>query len=252
MSPILIGGLLIMRYWLLLLIFCTSNYAASPNSFGQAKKIAAQLFRAHPQTIYCQCAYVEKEVDLASCGMQAADAKKRAHRIEWEHLVAAEHIGQQFACWRIPMCSDKNGKPYKGRRCCQKIDAQYQHAESELYNLWPEVGLVNQARSNYRFGVLPQQSRYYGCAMTIDKSSRRAEPPDYAKGIIARAYLFMAAHYQLSLSKSQRQLFEAWNRQYKPSIWEQQWAKQIALIEGYENYYITHWQARKNINSMSG
>lgn len=232
----------------LFLLCCISlSYAQSPGSFSQSKKIAAQLFEQHPQTIYCQCSYEEKEVNLASCGMQAADSIKRAHRIEWEHVMAAEHFGQQFECWREPMCADSHGKPYKGRRCCEKIDAQFRHVEAELYNLWPEVGAVNQARSNYRFGVLPEQTDYLGCAMKIDKASHRAEPPDSAKGIVARTYLFMTEHYGLSLSPSQRKLFIAWNKAFKPSVWEKQWALQVALIEGYENSYITHWQVKAHV-----
>lgn len=61
--------------------------------------------------------------------------------------------------------------------------------ETALYNLWPEVGVINQARSNYRFSVLPEQTDYLGCTMKIDKKLRRAEPPDAAKGVVARAYL---------------------------------------------------------------
>ena len=173
--------------------------------------------------------------------MQSAQNHKRANRIEWEHIQAAEHFGKQFECWRVALCRDKNGKSYKGRKCCQKIDERYRYIESELYNLWPEVGLVNQARSNYRFGMVPQPKDYYGCSIAIDKKQRKAEPPDVAKGIIARAYLFMSSHYNLSMSKSQRQLFESWNRQYAPSPWELEWAEKIALIEGYDNPYITQW-----------
>lgn len=227
---------------LLLLCFISVSFAQSPSSFTQSKKIAAQLFQKHPQTIYCQCQYENKDVNLASCGMQAADSIKRAHRIEWEHIMAAEHFGQQFECWRTPMCEDNKGKAYKGRRCCEKIDPDFRHVEAELYNLWPEVGVVNQARSNYRFGVLPTHEDYLGCTMKIDKQLRKAEPPDAAKGVVARAYLFMAEHYGLSLSASQKQLFISWNKTFAPTLWEKQWALQVASIEGYENTYITQWQ----------
>lgn len=101
---------------------------------------------------------------------------------------------------------------------------------------------MNQARSNYRFGMVQLPKNYYGCRIALDKSLKRVEPPDDSKGIIARAYLFMAEHYQLSLSPSQRQLFEAWNRLYAPTEWEKKWAKEVARIEGYENPYITHWE----------
>lgn len=231
----------------LLLIFSTVIFSNSPNSFAIAKKIASELFQDHPQTIYCKCSYQQKEVDLSSCNMESAQNKKRANRIEWEHIQAAEHFGRQFECWRTPLCTDKHGKRYRGRRCCQKIDEHYRHVESELYNLWPEVGLVNQARSNYRFGIVQRPKDYYGCGIALDKSLRRAEPPDYSKGIIARAYLFMSEHYNLSLSNSQRQLFEAWNRLYAPTEWERKWANQVAQIEGYDNPYITQWEFRSTI-----
>lgn len=235
-----------MLRFLLLLCCITLSYAQSPSSFSQAKKIASQLFQQNPQTIYCQCSYEDKEVDLISCRMQAAEAIKRAHRIEWEHIMAAEHFGQQFECWRIPLCEDSRGGMYKGRKCCEKIDERFRHVEAELYNLWPESGVVNQARSNYRFTILPNQSDFLGCAMKIDKASHRAEPPDTAKGIVARAYLFMAEHYGLSLSSSQKKLFIAWNKSFKPSSWEKQWASQVAMIEGYENAYITQWLKKAN------
>lgn len=66
------------RFALLLCLISTYSYAESPDSFTQSKKIATQLFQKHPQTIYCQCSYEDKEVNLASCGMQAANPIKRA------------------------------------------------------------------------------------------------------------------------------------------------------------------------------
>ena len=154
--------------------------------------------------------------------------------------MAAEHFGQHFKCWREPICQ-KEGKPYKGRQCCERVDASFRHMESELYNLWPEVGLVNQARSNYRFAQLAQQGSYYGCRITIDKTSRQVEPSDEVKGLIARAYLFMSQQYTIPLSSSQNKLFLAWNKRFPPTAWEREWAGQVAFIEGYENPFITQW-----------
>jgi deoxyribonuclease-1 len=227
-----------MRFLMVLLLtFVTSSFATSPNTFAQAKKIVGQLFVNHQQTLYCQCQYDKKQVDLASCGMQSADAIKRAHRTEIEHIMAAEHFGHYFQCWREPLC-EHHGKPYKGRACCEKIDASFRHMESELYNLWPAVGLINQARSNYRFSSLQQKGQIYGCQFTIDKTLHRVEPSDAAKGIIARANLFMSEHYGIALSPAQHRLFDAWNKQFPPSQWEITWASHIASIEGYENNFI--------------
>ena len=220
------------------LLISTLNYSAPPKNFGTAKKMASQLFAGHKQTLYCQCTYdARKAIDLKSCGMESAGHIKRAQRLEWEHIVAAENFGRHFQCWREPICMGR--KPYKGRKCCQKIEPAFREMEAELYNLWPSVGLVNGARSNYRFAMLGQDvPGFYGCAIKIDKKTRSVEPPGPAKGIVARASLFVEAHYGINLSSAQKQLFMAWNKQFPPTAWEKEWAYQVYLIEGYHNPFI--------------
>ncbi|WP_058441783.1 endonuclease [Legionella brunensis] len=225
--------------WLLGLLFFTSVAASqSPNTFPQAKKIAASIFAKNPITLYCHCRFDSKKaIDLSSCRMEEAQSIKRSHRLEWEHMMPAEHFGQQRPCWREALC-EKQGKRFKGRKCCELIDKQFNHMEAELYNLWPSVGLINQLRSNYRYGLIPTKAKTYGCDFGVKKENRIVEPADDAKGIVARANLFMASHYKLRLSDSQRQLFEAWNKMFPPSPWEITWALEVEAIEGYKNPYI--------------
>ncbi len=89
-------------------------------------------------------------------------------------MMPAENFGRHFACWRELQCT-RQGKAYKGRKCCQQTDALYRKAEAELYNLWPAVGLVNQARSNYRFSMLESKKGFYGCGIEIDTKLRKVE-----------------------------------------------------------------------------
>ncbi|CAM4422173.1 MAG: hypothetical protein LEGION0403_FIIPPAGN_02721 [Legionella sp.] len=74
---------------LLYSLLCLSQlvWAESPSSFALSKKIVQQLFQNHPQTIYCGCTYQDKTVNLDSCGMREAKKKKRANRIEIEHIL---------------------------------------------------------------------------------------------------------------------------------------------------------------------
>lgn len=73
--------------------------AASPNSFTEAKKIARAIFGAQRATLYCGCHYNSlNEIDLASCGMTAALPLKRAHRVEWEHMMRATR-GRVINCF---------------------------------------------------------------------------------------------------------------------------------------------------------
>lgn len=215
-------------------------HAEAPHNFRQAKKIAVQLFAQHPYTLYCGCAYHLNQIDLTSCGMQSAAYIKSSHQLQWEHLVPAEMLGRSFPCWQEPLCTRKNGKPYKGRACCEKISPEFRMREAELFNLWPSVGLVNQARSNYpytSFGA-PLTAEFYGCPIRIDKILRKVEPRDEAKGIGARASLFMSQRYDMPLSAAQTALFETWDKQYPPSAWEKAWSHQVADIEGYANPFI--------------
>ena len=107
--------------------------------------------------------------------------------------------------------------------------------QSDLYNLYPAIGAVNAMRSNYRFSVLPGVPNTFGtCAMKID--DRRVEPPEGARGAIARTTLYMADSYpQYRLSSAQRKLMEAWDKTYPVDRWECLRAKRIEAIQGNEN-----------------
>lgn len=123
----------------------SSAIGKAPESFSKAKKIAATIFKDYQKTLYCGCKFnQEGKVDLASCRMNNATHKLRAHRIEWEHIVPVEFFGHDFPCWRENLCETSAGKRYHGRACCEKVDFQFRRIESELFNLWPSVGLINQ------------------------------------------------------------------------------------------------------------
>lgn len=70
--------------------------------------------------------------------------------------------------------------------------------------------------------------------MKID--NRKAEPPVMARGQIARTYLYMdSAYKRYNMSKSQRQLMNAWDRMYPVNIWECARVKKITNLQKSEN-----------------
>ena len=217
---------------------CHGALAVKPGSFSQAKHVVYQIFSNHSKTLYCGCAYNSKHnVDLRSCHMDSASDKKRAHIVEVEHIVAADTLGHQLSCWQTTIC-EHHGKHYKGRKCCEKSDYHFRQMESELYNLWPAVGLVNIARSNYLYAEVDSTDKFYGCDFKINKSSKEVEPANKVKGIVARATLFMSDKYHIPLVENKRQLYLSWNKAFRPSKWEKEWALKVAEIEGYSNPYI--------------
>lgn len=229
---------------LLFVCYSSSVYLEPPKTFEHAKKIAQSIFSAHQQTLYCQCNYDKsKDISLSSCQMESAESHTRAHRVEWEHIVPASMLATGHACWTEDICVSRTGKKYHGRKCCEKIDDVFKIAESELYNLWPANGLINQLRENYHYAELPFTDYSYGCRFIIDRVNHQVEPSDEAKGTVARASLYIFHKNHLKLTKERETLFLRWDMLYPPSQWEIEWAKKVAEIEGYDNPYISKYYA---------
>lgn len=184
-------------------------------SFQQAKRLMAKVFKGSEATLYCGCRYQGKVVDHSSCGYEPVKPGGRADRMEWEHVVPAQAFGQSFPEWREghPDCVDSRGRAYKGRRCARKTSKQFRLLEADLHNLQPAIGEVNGRRGNFTMGMIPGERRRFGdCDLEIE--GRKIEPRPQIRGDIARTYYYMDRAYpgRGIISKKNRRLFEAWDR----------------------------------------
>ena len=208
------------------------------DSFSQAKRmLERQVYHDHRVTIYCSAEFnAQKRVTLPA-GFTTPAHEKRATKIEWEHAVPAENFGRAFPEWRDghPECVNRNGKPFKGRRCAEKVNMEYRHMQADMYNLFPAIGTVNAVRSNKQYSALPGSASAFGsCMPKVD--GNRFEPPDRAKGQVARAALYMADSYpKYRLSRQQQQLVEAWDKMFPVDAWECTRAKRIEALQDNEN-----------------
>jgi deoxyribonuclease-1 len=67
----------------------------------------------------------------------------------------------------------------------------------------------------------------------------KAQPPEAARGKIARAHLYMDKEYpRYKMSKQQRKLMQAWDKMYPVSKWEFKRASRIKAIQGDENRFV--------------
>lgn len=185
-------------------------------------------------TIYCEASFDTSKHIIFPTGFSSSKYKKRAQKVEWEHIVPAENFGRNFIEWREgdERCVTRKGKAFKGRRCAEKVNQEYRLIQSDMYNLYPAIGAVNAMRSNYNFVMLNNKKNSFGsCAMKI--SARKAEPPINARGMIARSYLYMHQSYpKYSMSRQQIQLMNAWNNQFPVTQWECLRAQRIASLQG--------------------
>ncbi len=230
----------------LLLAFLSASNAIARNqsisSFSKAKKILQrQVYTNHQTTIYCGASFdTDKNVEPLS-GFSTNKYKKRAKKIEWEHVVPAENFGRTFKEWRDgdAQCVNSKGESFKGRNCARKVNTEFRFMEADLFNLYPAIGAVNAARSNYNFVMLPDSKSSFGsCDMRIE--SRKAQPPESARGRIARTYLYMDHSYpRYRMSKQQQKLMIAWDKMYPVSKWECTRAARIKEIQGGDNPFVS-------------
>jgi deoxyribonuclease-1 len=236
-----------MKILITLIILCISVASLaggneSIESFSTAKKnLERDVYMDHRETIYCAAEFDAKKNVIPPTGFTTTKYIKRSKRIEWEHVVPAENFGQTFSEWRDghPKCVNRKGESFKGRDCASKINKEYRLMQSDMYNLFPAIGAVNAMRSNYNFvAQVNAKSGFGSCDMKI--SNRKAEPPVEARGRIARTYLYMDATYKrYSMSKSQKQLMNAWDRMHPVSAWECQRVKRIEKLQNNRNLFMT-------------
>lgn len=228
---------------LIALMAVISAHAANNQTiknFREAKHIAADLHRARALTLYCRCRYQGKSVNHSSCGYKVANNARRALRIEWEHVVPAEAFGQAFKEWRegSPKCV-KKGKKYKGRKCAEK-NPEFAKMEADLYNLFPEVGEVNGLRSNFSMAEVGALGKFAGTTFGGCKAKvweRKFEPMDFAKGTVARAYMYMDQAYpgRGVISGKNKKLFEAWDKLHPVEPWECELYQKIKKAQRNDN-----------------
>ena len=113
--------------------------------------------------------------------------------------------------------------------------------ESDLYNLVPAVGEgeINGLRSNYIFAMIPGEKRAFGnCDMEIE--GRKAEPPPDKRGNIARTYFYKDWAYPGHgiISKKNRKLFQAWDKEDPVDAWECVRIRRIEGLQGNENPFV--------------
>lgn len=211
--------------------------------FGRAKDILRGIYADHQETFYCGCNFKGlRSVNLSSCNYRPKDKKNhRSQTVEWEHVVPASLFGQRFVEWKKghPKCKKKK-KKFKGRRCAKKTSKRFRFLESDLYNLYPAIGEVNELRENFSFATFKDKAlTLEGCAMKIDEGNKRVNPPPQVKGLIGRTYLYMERTYpEVQLSSKEKQTYSSWAQENPVSEWECKRAKRIENVQGNENSFV--------------
>ncbi|MES2213021.1 MAG: endonuclease [Pseudomonadota bacterium] len=161
-----------------------------------------------------------------------------ATRVRWGYIASGERLGLLFGCWHSSCLL--NGKLHTGHRCCQQQNTRYAGFATDLHNVMPLLPKAAGLLQQYRIALVPIADEVWPtCGLKLSHSSHLLEPPDTAKGVIARAYLYLHEHYGYPLSIDEITLFLAWHTEYPATDWERAWDNAVYKLQGTHNPFIS-------------
>jgi deoxyribonuclease I len=208
-------------------------------SLVEAVRLAEQIHADHRRTFLCDCEYTrDLKVVRPTCGYEARADLELSRVVAWEPVVPLRAFGSDRPCWKTPLCTDPDGKPFAGVECCRESDPVFRAMEGDLHNLVPVVAELQQDRSSYDFGEVAGEARMYGmCNFEVDHPTAVVEPRDDRRGDIARIYLYMVQTYgDLVLVDGEAlELYRAWHEADPPDAWEIERNAKIVELQGNAN-----------------
>jgi deoxyribonuclease I len=219
------------------------SHKSNSISFSKSKKTLKSIYLQSNKnrTLYCSCSFdINKQIDHTSCNYSPRkETNKRSHRLEFEHIVPTHALGKNLQCWKEPICEKRNGKKYKGRKCCSKISYVFKQMQSDMHNLFPSIGEVNGDRSNFVFGEIDGEEREYG-ECDFEVAQRIAEPKKSIRGDIARSYFYMSHQYKMEIPGDYEEMLRAWHLFDPSDEWERDRNSLIEDVQGNRNPFIDY------------
>lgn len=157
------------------------------------------------------------------------------------------YCGQRFAAYDrdyniehlYPMSWVTKALRCGDRQACRRNSALFNRIESDMHNMYPARRDLNRARAAYPFReIRGEQHVERGCDFEIDHRARVVEPRPAVRGEIARAMLYLAERYDLTLYERQRRMLLAWHEADPPDAAERRRNRAIAALQGEANPWI--------------
>jgi deoxyribonuclease I len=230
----------------IVIFFCANGLFADENSDQRSWFTVTlnvlQIYSDHRFTFYCGCPYTQDKVpETQGCYTPQSFGSSRATRIEIEHVVPATDFGRSFSEWgnEHEDCKNSDGAQISSRGCLYKINQKYRKMHDDLHNLVPEIGELNNLRSNYRLDMVGESVRsFQPCQVKI--GFRSFEPPDNVKGDVARIYFYMDKKFpgRGIVGDKNKKLFQAWDKLDPVDKWECIRDKRIFNLQGDHNSFV--------------
>ena len=219
----------------------TSEKNTFIKSFSRAKAIIKKEKDLYNKTLYCWCKVdvTTWTIDTEKCGFDQKDYSDTRLRNEWEHIVPASSYWETFVEWTEwdEECVNTKWVQYKWRRCAWK-NQEFAFMESDLYNLYPSIWIINALRSNKWYWIIYwEEWHFWKCDFEVN--TRKVEPTEEIRWLIARTYLYMIDAYwkdRFKVPSHEMKILKSWDNKYPVTVYECKRYEQIKQIQWNENW----------------
>ena len=232
----------------------TKGNRHSQSFYAVKKEMLEHIYNDHKHTLYCDATWNARKSIITPKGFNLPNLKKvdftvydnisaeelqrKAERMEWEHIVPAQNFGKTFTEWAkgSKNCTFGQGRKFKGRKCAEQESEEFRYMYTDMYNLYPSIGVVNFLRAHFNMTQFDAgvPTTFGSCLMKISRN--KVEPPDAVKGLIARTYLYMQQTYpRYRIGEPMRGILKAWDKKFPINKWECRRAYRIEKLQGNAN-----------------
>lgn len=141
-------------------------------------------------------------------------------RLKVDMIYSEKQLLRHFGCITPRQCASKPG---------------YTEVAGDLHNMYPIVRSTDLDRRGSLFGDLPDDVETRECGYQL--SFQTFDPPDHAKGNVARAMIYMHMQHKLPLI-GPLDLYQRWNKADPPDAEEKRRNDAISKLQGNRNPYI--------------
>lgn len=168
------------------------------------QRMLSQVYNQGGKTLFCRASFQSGE------------------NVKLNRLYRQQQILDEFDCVSRSQCQNREN---------------YRAAVSDPHNIYPVKSQVDLDRRGTRFGDLREDIEVAGEECPYQLSFQTFDPPEYARGNIARAMLYMHVVHNLPLIGS-LEMYQRWSRQDPPDEAERKRNQAIKAMTGESNVFI--------------
>lgn len=148
------------------------------------------------------------------------EAFKPGDRLKVDMIYSEKQLLRHFGCITARQCASKDG---------------YNEVAGDMHNMYPVLRTADLDRRGSLFGDLPEDVEPRECGYQL--SFQTFDPPDHAKGNVARAMIYMHMQHELPLV-GPLDMYQRWNKLDPPDAEEKRRNGEISRLQGNRNPYI--------------